>query len=289
VITNIEHDHPDVFPAMDDVIRAFRRFVALLPEDGTLIACVNDPHVRQIAYERRETGKPVSSYGLSEPQADWSALDQSDEVDQTAFTIRYFQDGRALHRPATSPLAGRHNVLNTLAALAAVQCYGVALDTAIPHLSSFRGTARRFEVMGQVGQVTVISDYGHHPTAIRATLQAARQRYGNTTIRAVWQPHTYSRTRLLAADFARAFDDANYLLITDIYAARETRQEGDPTAADLARMAVSAGHDNARYSGDLETTAAILCGEVSPGDVVIIFSAGDAPKIGEMLLEALRK
>jgi UDP-N-acetylmuramate--alanine ligase len=287
VITNIEYDHPDVFPTMDDVIRAFRRFVARLPDDGTLIACADDPYAHQLAHERREAGKPVFSYGLSEPRADWSVLDEIDENDQTAFTVRYFQSGYARRQPVTSTLAGRHNIQNTLAALAAVHSYGVALDAAIPHLNSFQGTARRFEVMGQVGGVTVISDYGHHPTAIRATLQAVRQRYGNTTIWAVWQPHTYSRTRLLAADFARAFRDANYLFITDIYAARETRQVGDPTAGDLARMAVSAGHGDARYSGDLEATANVLAVEVCPGDVVIIFSAGDAPKIGQMLLDSL--
>jgi UDP-N-acetylmuramate--alanine ligase len=289
VITNIEHDHPDIFPTMDDVIRAFRRFVARLPDDGMLIACVDDPYTHQLAHERREAGKPVFSYGLSEPHADWSVLDQIEENDQTAFTVRYFQGGYALRQHVTSALAGRHNVQNTLAALAAVYSYGVALEAAIPHLNSFQGTARRLEVMGQVGDVTVISDYGHHPTAIRATLQAVRQRYRHATIWAVWQPHTYSRTRLLAADFARAFGDANYLFITDIYAARETRQVGDPTAADLARMAVSAGHGDARYSGDLDATAATLAVEVCPGDVVIIFSAGDAPKIGEMLLDRLGK
>jgi UDP-N-acetylmuramate--alanine ligase len=289
VITNIEHDHPDIFPTLDDVLSAFRQFVARLPEEGTLIACIDDPYAYQLAHERRAAGKPVITYGLGNPNADWSAIDLIDDVDQTSFTIRYFQRGYALRQPAILTLAGRHNIQNALAALAAVNSYGVALDVSIPHLKMFQGTGRRFEVMGQAGGVVVLSDYGHHPTAIRATLQAARQRYGQTTIWAVWQPHTYSRMRLLAADFAKAFSDANYLFITDIYAARETRQAGDPTAADLARLAASAGHGDPRYSGDLDSTAAILAGEVSPGDVVIIFSAGDAPKIGEMLLDSLSK
>jgi UDP-N-acetylmuramate--alanine ligase len=143
-------------------------------------------------------------------------------------------------------------------------------------------------VIGIADGVTVISDYAHHPTAIRATLQAARQQYGKARIWAVWQPHTYSRSRLLADKFAHAFTDADAALITDIYAAREQPDPGDPTSTDLARLATAAGHPNVRASGNLEATAKLLQHEVRSGDVVLILSAGDAPSVGEALLEARR-
>lgn len=286
VLTNIEHDHPDQFPTMQDVMNAFRQFIARLPDDGTLIACADDPHALALAHERKNAGKPVLTYGLDNPDADWSAINnESDDVQVSDFMVRCFRHSLPVRKHAVLPLTGRHNILNALAALAAAHTYGVTLEKLIPALRTFQGTGRRFEVMGQAGGVTVISDYGHHPTAIRATLQAARQRYGKTTIWAVWQPHTYSRARLLADQYASAFRDADHVLITDVYAAREQPQPGDPTSADLARQA--ADHPDARYSGNLEATADLLRREVRSGDVVIIFSAGDAPGIGEMLLKNL--
>jgi UDP-N-acetylmuramate--alanine ligase len=120
-------------------------------------------------------------------------------------------------------------------------------------------------------------------------LQATRQRYPSTTIWAVWQPHTYSRTRLLAKDFVAAFHDANYALFMDIYAAREQAQPDDPTGDKLAQMTQRAGHGDVRYSGGIEATADSLSSLVRRGDVVIIFSAGDAPRVGEILLENLSR
>jgi UDP-N-acetylmuramate--alanine ligase len=140
------------------------------------------------------------------------------------------------------------------------------------------------EKLGETtNSVSIYSDYGHHPTAIRSTLQGARARFPNRTIWAVWQPHTYSRTHLLAHEFAQAFNDADHALITDIYAAREQPTPG-PSEADIAVWAREAGHLDARHTGDLSATAAVLRAESKPGDVLIIFSAGDGPKIGEMLL-----
>ncbi len=186
-------------------------------------------------------------------------------------------------------LPGTHNILNAVAALAAVAAFGVSPETAIPHLATFTGTSRRFELMGQSAGVSVLSDYGHHPTAIRATLQAMRQRYPEANIWAVWQPHTYSRSRTLAAEFANAFADANHVLITDVYAAREKPAPGDPTGSDLAALVTATGHINARYSGGLAESTALLERDIKSGDVVIILSAGDAPQIGTDLLQVLQK
>jgi UDP-N-acetylmuramate--alanine ligase len=138
--------------------------------------------------------------------------------------------------------------------------------------------------MGTARGVTVINDYAHNPTKIRATLQAARQRYPESGIWAVWQPHTFSRVRVFADDFASAFADADHVLVTDIYAAREQRQTDDIRESDLAGMIAAHGVWDARYSGDLEGTVLLLKQEAKAGNVVIILSAGDAPRIGELLL-----
>src|SRR5579859_6924098 len=290
VITNVEHDHPDQFPTMEAMLATFRAFIERLPADGVLIACADDPYALALAQARVRAGKTAMTYGIANTHADWQAqLDRTDS-DQSIFTVSTIQSGQN-KRPqrVSSPLAGTHNILNCLAALAAVEAFGVPFDEAAQAISTFAGTGRRFEVMGRANGVTVISDYGHHPTAIKATLQAARQRYPRANIWAVWQPHTYSRTRILASEFARAFSGTNHVLITDIYAARETPAPGDLTGEDMAHLIVKSGHPDARHSGDLAATETILAREVQSGDVVIIFSAGDAPQIGEALLRDLQR
>jgi UDP-N-acetylmuramate--alanine ligase len=286
VITNIEHDHPDIFPRLDDVVKAFRRFVAQIPDDGILIGCADDERVLQLIHERRAAGKVAISYGLENVDSDWQAVEftpRKSEVHEPEIMFTILRD-EIDEGEVNSPLPGKHNILNILAAIAAVHQFGLTLNVIVPHVKTFKGAGRRFEVMGLARGVTVINDYAHNPTKIRATLQAARQRYPDAQIWAVWQPHTYSRVRVFASDFARVFADADHVLVTDIYAAREQRQEGDPHEADLAGMIAANGLRDARYSGDLEGTALLLKQEAKPGNVVIILSAGDAPRIGEQLL-----
>lgn len=264
VITNIEHDHPDMFPTMDSLLDAFRQFVARLIPGGHLIACADDPTAAMLAREYDAKGGlqgKVRTYGLSS-----------------------HADIRAVTSDLSVALAGRHNLLNATAAAAAARLCGVSQEHIDHALKTFLGTGRRFEKMGEARGVTVISDYGHHPTAIRANLAAARARFPGAGIWAVWQPHTYSRTRLLADAFARAFVDCDHALVTEVYAAREVWGQGDLDGAAMAARIRAVGHPDARFSGNLETTAALLRREAQPGDVVIIFSAGDAPQIGEMFL-----
>jgi UDP-N-acetylmuramate--alanine ligase len=294
IITNIEHDHPDIFPTLDDVMHTFREFVSLMPDDGLLIACADDANASIIADERRAQGKPVITYGFT---GDWRVTKSSPAVITLAQQDSRLSDyvilspENAILSTVTrviSPMMGDHNMLNSLAALLAVQALGIPLSQSAPTLASFSGTGRRFELMGEAAGVTVLSDYAHHPTAIKATLQATRQRYPQSHIWAVWQPHTYSRTRLLADQFVQSFGDADHVVITDIYAAREQAAPTDPTAAQLAEQTTAIGHPDARFGGTLENSAQMLIDSVKAGDVVIIFSAGDAPKIGEMLLAALQ-
>jgi UDP-N-acetylmuramate--alanine ligase len=284
VLTNLEHDHPDMFPTFAEMQAAFQQFIARIPEyDGVLIACADDPHALQLAKARRSSGQPTLTYGIRSPDADWRGALRDDQL-----LIEGVQNGAPVRVTARLPLYGDHNAQNSLAAIAAVCAYGVPLSQAAAALSSFRGTARRFQIMGEARGVTVVSDYAHHPTAIRATLQAARRRFPSAALWAVWQPHTYSRTRALLDDFVHAFADADRVLITDIYGARELPQADDPTAEQLAVALRKRAGKIAQHSGDLAQTAAYLADAVQPNSVVIILSAGDAPRIGEELLKSLR-
>jgi len=268
VITNIEHDHPDMFPQLDDVLNAFRQFAERVRPDGMLIGYQDDPNVAAIMNHARLWKRLTIPYG-------------GDNAG------RYISDLMVGYGAMPPILSGYHNLLNSFAA---------SLVTALVHqskegigagLASFRGTGRRMEFMGIAATgAQLYNDYGHHPTALRATLQGARSRFGDAKIWAVWQPHTFSRTNLLAREFSESFKDADHALITDIYASREqSPADGSATSpADLAHMAQESGHPDARASGDLLNTAKLLRLETQPGDVVIIFSAGDAPQIGEMLI-----
>jgi UDP-N-acetylmuramate--alanine ligase len=230
VVTNLEHDHPDIFPTDAAYRDAFRRFVRLLPENGRLIACHDDPGVRDLLDAIQPPPPQVLTYGL-EPGADLTASEiRPNQLGGVDFMV---QQGEQFVGLARLRLPGDHNVRNALAAI------GVALDLGLDFavvrqaLADFGGMKRRFQVTGEVGGVTVIDDYAHHPTEIRATLAAARQRYPGRRLWAVWQPHTFSRTRLLLDEFATCFNEADRVVALDIYKSRETDTLGMDTAVVL--------------------------------------------------------
>ncbi len=292
VITNIEHDHPDCYPALDDVLAAFAAFMRLVPPGEPCVVCADDDHARALARERARAGGRVVWYGVGEhvlaldPGGGWTARDIApDAGGGTAFTVRHGTQEWGRVRLA---LGGRHNVQNALAVLAVADRIGVPPEQVTAALASFRGTGRRAETLGQAGGVTVISDYAHHPTEIRVTLAALRERPGVRELWAVWQPHTYGRLRLLADDFARAFGAADHVLVTDVYSVREQVGPGLDAQGIVGRIG-DAGHPDVRYTGALNATARALAAEVRPGDVVALLSAGDAPAtIGALLLDELR-
>lgn len=292
VVTTIEHDHPDCYPTLDDVRAAFAEFAALLPGDGLLVVCADDPEARTLGDSRRAAGHPVAFYAISgtagegstEDEAFWRASDLTpDSAGGMTFTV--WRGARSLGRVRLA-LAGGHNVLNALAAIAVAAQVGVPFAVTTGALGSFLGAGRRTETLGVVGGVTVISDYAHHPTAVRVTLEALRARPGIGDLWAVWQPHTYGRMRTLAGEFAAAFSAADHVLVTDVYSVRETVTPG-LDAAGMAAQIASAGHPDVRYTGALNATAEALIACVRPGDVVALLSAGDAPQVGRMVLDAL--
>lgn len=282
VVTNVEHDHPDCYPTFADFRAAFAEFVARIPPDGLLVACWDHPVAQELGRERQARGGRVAFYGR-EKGAEWTA--RRVHANPSSGTDFYaVRSGRTLGEVRVR-VPGEHNVLNALAALAVAEEVGVPFPTARAALSGFRGVGRRFEVKGEAEGVVVVDDYAHHPTEIRATLAAARQRFPGRPIWAVWQPHTYSRTKVLLEEFAGAFDGADHVVVLPIYAARESDTLGVSSADVVARMP----HPDARVVGSREEAVALLGTEVRPGDVVLTLGAGDGDKVGEWLLEVLKR
>jgi UDP-N-acetylmuramate--alanine ligase len=279
VVTNIEMDHPDCYPDLASMVEAFRSFLALVPPDGCVVGCSDDGRVRELLGELRET--PVMTYGLG-GGADWQATDiRANQIGGSDFLARHERRdaGRFSIR-----LSGIHNVQNALAVLAVAYHLGVDQETVRGALAEFRGTGRRFEHKGTAGGVTVIDDYAHHPTQIRVTLAAARARFPQSAIWAVFQPHTYSRTKALLDEYAASFGDADHVVVTAIYAAREYDTLGVSAADLLARMS----HPDARLIVELGAVTDYLAARVQPGDVVLTLGAGDGYLVGERLLDRLR-
>ncbi|MDO8942152.1 MAG: UDP-N-acetylmuramate--L-alanine ligase, partial [Desulfobacterales bacterium] len=210
LLTHLEHDHPDCYPTLEEYRQAFVDFVSRLAAGGGLLTCLDHPETAAMAQAVVPSGCQVWTYGLTE-QADYTAAGLStNPLGGTSFNV-LFQ-----HRPLARielQVPGLHNVRNALAALALTHRLHLSLETAAAALGEFSGTARRFDLLGEAGGVTIYNDYAHHPTEIRTTLAAARQRHPNRRIWAVWQPHTYSRTRALFTEFANAFADADLVIV----------------------------------------------------------------------------
>jgi UDP-N-acetylmuramate--alanine ligase len=282
VVTTIEHDHPDCYPTLDEMRDAFARFAARVGADGLLIVGGEDREARDLGQTWRRIGGQAATFGLG-PGWDW----QAEQVQMgIGSSFEVWHEGRRLGE-CSLELPGRHNVLNALAALAAVDMVGVPFETAAGAMAEFRGTARRFELKGETGGVTVVDDYAHHPTEIRATLAAARARYPGRAIWAVFQPHTYSRTAALLKEFGTAFGNADHVMVTGIYAARESETLG-MSGADVAAQIGQSGHRDVEYVETLDGAAAALLERVRPGDVVLTLGAGDGYLAGEWVLDGLK-
>ncbi len=287
VLTNIEHDHPDIFPTWALYLQAFKEFVGLLPPNGRLVACVDDPGVRELLTAVTLPGVEVTTYSVAEnelPQpADFQALDvRPNPIGGMDFVVQ--QEGQLVGL-ARLRLPGYHNARNALAAMIVGLDCGIDFSKMRQTLAEFGGVGRRFQVIGEVGEVTIIDDYAHHPTEIRVTLQAARQRYPGRRLWAVWQPHTYSRTRLLLAEFAACFADADRVVALDIYRSREQETLGMDTAVVVQAMK----HPHAVHIPGREEAAAYILDRARPGDVVLTLGAGDGNEVGEWVLAGLRQ
>ncbi len=277
VITTLEHDHPDFYPTFEAMQAAFVEFVRRVPQGGCVIVSGEDLDARAVA-EQKKKKRRLLTYGIGKGW-DWQARDV-ELAGSSTFQVRRGKESLAT---CAVQLPGRHNVLNALAALAASAEVGVDASAAASALTRFQGTGRRFEIKGQAAGVVVVDDYAHHPTEIRVTLAAARIRYPGRPLWAVFQPHTYSRTAALLDDFAGAFGQADHVLVTGIYAAREPNTLGLSGADLVARM----DHPDARYTETFDQAVATLADNVQPGEVILTLGAGDGYQIGERVLADL--
>ncbi|MBM2826292.1 MAG: murC [Dehalococcoidia bacterium] len=280
VVTNIDDDHLDYYGDKAAIVDAFYRFMALVPPDGHLVVCSDDLTLASLEGVIPSVTGNITTYALGLP-AHWS-------VKELRLNARGGTDFLLLHNGVTEgcislSIPGRHNVSNALAAVAVGHLLGLDMDTVTGALSDFQGAKRRFEIKGEVKGVTVVDDYGHHPTEVKATLAAARERYGDRRLLCLFQPHTYSRTALLMGQFATAFTVADEVCVTEIYAAREDNSWG-VSGADLAN---AIRVPKAVYTAGLEEAADRLAKELRPGDVLITMGAGDVYRAGEMVLEKL--
>ncbi len=279
VITNIDREHLDYYPGLGEIRRAFAEFAGKIPFYGVAILCLDDENVQQIlpAVNRR-----TITYGVSS-QADLHITHSSTGHMSSEFHLHFRGADLGcfrLHVP------GAHNVLNATAAIA------VALELEVPvqkireALETFSGVDRRFQVRGSERGVTVIDDYGHHPTEIRATLAAARAcRFAH--IHVLFQPHRYTRTDALMDDFARAFPQADTVHVMDIYAASEQPIEG-VTAEALVERLRGFGHRGAQYVGSMERGVASVVESAASGDAILTLGAGNVYQAGDKILTALR-
>jgi UDP-N-acetylmuramate--alanine ligase len=254
-------------------------FVNKVPFYGAGVLCLDDPPVQEVLprIERR-----VITYGLS-AQAQVSAREVRVGPRSSTYTAVF--DDQALGT-VTLAVPGAHNVVNSLAALAVGLDLRIRFDAVKAGLEAFTGVDRRFQVRGEAGGVTVIDDYGHHPTEIKATLETLRTRAGTQRTVVLFQPHRYTRTQALWDEFCRAFHQADVLLLCDIYGASEEKIAGITSEA-LARAIAETGHRGVEYAGDLKAATERLASQAGEGDVVLTLGAGSVWTAGEDLLRRL--
>lgn len=281
VVTNIDKEHMESYKGMDDVVQCFTDFVNKVPFYGATVICLDDPNVQLIIprIKRRRV-----TYGMT-AQADVSAHDirYNDSFGSTFTVWRGDEDLGEINLP----VPGQHNIYNALAAIA------VALELEIPFekikeaFAGFKNANRRFQFKGDANGITVIDDYGHHPTEISATLSAAKNGSGGRRTVVVFQPHRYTRTQELMDEFALCFNNADVLYISDIYAASEQPIEGI-TAEVLTENIKKYGHKNVRYIGGLEGAAEKVTTDLQAGDLVITLGAGTITRLSDEILDKLK-
>ena len=304
VVTNIEAEHLDFYKDFASVVEAFRSFLKGVIPSGHVVFCLDDPAAAGLqSSQAGEAGAKLNtkhqqeggarltrqvpaqsflSYGLH-PQAHWRAVDlKPNSAGGHDFTVRVGNRSRGRF---SLQIPGQHNVSNALAALAATSTSGVDPSRARDALATFTGVKRRFQVLGTIRGITIIDDYAHHPSEVRATLAAARTRYPDRRILTVFQPHTYSRIKLLQPLYTDAFQDASVLWVTDIYAAREDNS-WEISGQDLVN---SIDHCDKYYVKELADATDAVQAAAQPGDVVLVMGAGDSYKVAQALVDRLEK
>jgi UDP-N-acetylmuramate--alanine ligase len=277
VVTTIDREHLDQYSSLEDIQAAFLQFVNRVPFYGAAILCVDEPNVQAIIPNVK---RPIITYGTSS-QADLVISDIQLQGLSSEFRLTYKGEDLGLFLLPHPP--GIHNVRNAAAAAAVALYLNVASDLIREGLAKFAGVGRRFDIKGSINNITVVDDYGHHPTEIRATLEAARGCKFNRLL-VLFQPHRYSRTQHLWDEFSRSFNQADLLVLIDIYAASEAPIAGISSEA-LANSIREAGHKNVHYYRSMQAAIEFILREARPGDAILTIGAGNVSRAsGEFMV-----
>ncbi|KAF0111096.1 MAG: UDP-N-acetylmuramate--alanine ligase [Chloroflexi bacterium] len=280
LITNVEYDHPDCFPTLASYVEAFQEFIKRLNPGGLMLASYESVSKLNLFDGLPESTKAFT-YGLEE-KADYQAVNlKQNGIGGFTFDIIF----STLRQPITSvslQIPGEHNVRNALGVVGIHHQLGTNVQDAAQSLAEFKGTGRRFDVVGEVDGITIVDDYAHHPSKVRATLAAARSRYPGRRLVAVWQPHTYSRTRALATDFIQSLVNADQIIVSEIYASREK-----PENYSSYELVQKMDQTKAHYIAGMPEISEYLVKNLLPGDVLLVLSAGDADQICKTVLTIL--
>lgn len=279
VVTNVEADHLDHYASFAEIEATFEQFLGRLPADGRAIVCGDSPTLRSLA---ERVGVPTLTYGFDESNDFVATSLTSSDVGNT---FEVSEKGRPIGTVSLQ-VPGRHNVENALATLAVCRSLGIEVSEIARVLSEFSGVKRRFQRIGTCGAVTVVDDYAHHPTEVQATLAAARTGPWRRVV-CVFQPHRFSRTRLLGTDFGLAFDDADFVVLTDVYGAGEEPEPGVSGKLLVDAILHRSPYSQVAYIPKRAEIAAFLRGSVRQGDLVITMGAGDVWTVGPELLDAI--
>ncbi len=277
VILNIDSDHLDYFKDIDHIVNSFDEFTKLVPEGGKIIAYDANPFVKKVIANIPD----AITFGYGENCTYYAKDITFNENGMPSFTVMHY--GTNLGR-AQLQVPGEHNILNALAAFSCCHCLGVGADVIIEQLKAYRGTQRRFDVVGNTANgAKIIDDYAHHPTEIKATVDATKN-IDHDKLWVIFQPHTYTRTLALFDQFAGSFEDVDVLILTEIYAAREKNIYKISSAALVEEIKKSHPDKEVYFVEDFDEIAEYVLSKVGPRDLIITMGAGDVYKIGEDML-----
>lgn len=280
VILNIDEDHLDYFKDIEHIKETFIKFVKLIPQEGCLAVCADNKNAMDVIPYAKCS---IVTFGIDN-DADYMAKDiEFNDLGHPSFKV--YKKGQCIGS-CKLQIPGQHNILNALSAYAVSDFFGISSDVVSKSLMEFKGTHRRFDILGTVNNVTVVDDYAHHPTEIKATLAAAKK-FPHNKLWCIFQPHTYTRTKLLFNEFASSFKEADYVIITDIYAARE-KDTGEIHSKDLVEEA-NRIKNNAIYMKEFHDIAEYVSKNAKAGDMVLTVGAGSITKLGPMILEKLKR
>jgi UDP-N-acetylmuramate--alanine ligase len=282
IVTNIEDDHLDHYENMENILKDFRKFIDKVPDNGRVILCKDCDNIKGLV---KQCGRSHVSYGIFN-EADLMAKDV--ELDKLNSKSKIYWQGKKIGELYLK-VAGYHNILNALAAITVALELGISFREIAKTLSDFRGVHRRMEVVASTDDnILIIDDYAHHPTEIKATLSALKSSWQNRRIIAIFQPHRFSRTKILAEKFGKAFFDADCVIIDDIYSANESPISGISGETIFGEIKKT-NHGQIKYLPSKDNILSYLCEIIQPGDIIITMGAGDIWTVAQELAKRLKK